>query len=379
MSSRRGRKRNDNLPPNRAREVQRAFRARRAAHLRDLEERNFELEQENKTLRLALQLPPANRPPLGRGPTGKDKPRGLSAERSPSEMLVEASITSDPTPSPVSSDSAALLPVSMSPNSSMTVIEASGAWDSPSLLLDHNGPTSTTSSATPAPDYHRHGPHAPSTVPAKEDHHNRYRSAAGIPLRTQSSNGNAYSEGVDNQSLSPDQAYAVGYDVGSYHIPQEHQSMENHTRTQYDYVPMSYPGNVSGSAVRRSPPTQGYSQRPHLHHQGSQQPLQPQSQRPAALHQIHLQPMHSQTASSHPAPHMRHAQDQRNSLSPFSHPRAQAESHVFPVGQNYHLSNDAQAHVDTRGGSFDIRLQQYDAPLPRHMSYIPEAHVHQAR
>jgi hypothetical protein len=28
-----GRKRNDNLPPNRARDVQRAFRARRAAHL----------------------------------------------------------------------------------------------------------------------------------------------------------------------------------------------------------------------------------------------------------------------------------------------------------------------------------------------------------
>jgi hypothetical protein len=32
-SSKRGRKRNDNLPPNRARDVQRAFRARRAAHL----------------------------------------------------------------------------------------------------------------------------------------------------------------------------------------------------------------------------------------------------------------------------------------------------------------------------------------------------------
>jgi hypothetical protein len=36
MSSKRGRKRNDNLPPNRAREVQRAFRARRAAHLQVL-------------------------------------------------------------------------------------------------------------------------------------------------------------------------------------------------------------------------------------------------------------------------------------------------------------------------------------------------------
>lgn len=33
MSSKRGRKRNDTLPPNRARDVQRAFRARRAAHL----------------------------------------------------------------------------------------------------------------------------------------------------------------------------------------------------------------------------------------------------------------------------------------------------------------------------------------------------------
>jgi hypothetical protein len=33
MSSKRGRKRNDNLPPNRARDVQRAFLARRAAHL----------------------------------------------------------------------------------------------------------------------------------------------------------------------------------------------------------------------------------------------------------------------------------------------------------------------------------------------------------
>ena len=33
MSSKRGRKRNDNLPPNRARDVQRAFRTRRAAHL----------------------------------------------------------------------------------------------------------------------------------------------------------------------------------------------------------------------------------------------------------------------------------------------------------------------------------------------------------
>ncbi|KAI0087313.1 hypothetical protein BDY19DRAFT_245438 [Irpex rosettiformis] len=75
MSSKRGRKRNDNLPPNRARDVQRAFRARRAAHLEALEQRVAELEDENNTLRAALNLPPANRQPLGKGPTGKDKPK----------------------------------------------------------------------------------------------------------------------------------------------------------------------------------------------------------------------------------------------------------------------------------------------------------------
>ncbi|KAF7317038.1 DNA helicase [Mycena chlorophos] len=74
MSSKRGRKRNDNLPPNRARDVQRAFRARRAAHLLALEQRVSELEEENSYLRQALHLPQANRPPLGKGPTGKDKP-----------------------------------------------------------------------------------------------------------------------------------------------------------------------------------------------------------------------------------------------------------------------------------------------------------------
>ncbi|KAJ7906550.1 hypothetical protein B0H13DRAFT_2333398 [Mycena leptocephala] len=73
MSSKRGRKRNDNLPPNSARNNQRAFRARRAAHLEALQQRISELEEENGRLRQALNLPPANRPPMGKGPTGRDK------------------------------------------------------------------------------------------------------------------------------------------------------------------------------------------------------------------------------------------------------------------------------------------------------------------
>ncbi|KAH9983085.1 hypothetical protein BJV74DRAFT_851965 [Russula compacta] len=53
MSSKRGRKRNDNLPPNRARDVQRAFRARRAAHL---DVRTFTCSISNSHISTSLSL-----------------------------------------------------------------------------------------------------------------------------------------------------------------------------------------------------------------------------------------------------------------------------------------------------------------------------------
>ncbi|KAJ7938990.1 hypothetical protein B0H13DRAFT_1584724, partial [Mycena leptocephala] len=75
MSFKCGSKRNDNLPPNPADNKQHAFRARRAAHLEALQQRISELEEENGRLLQALNLPPANYSPMGRGPTGRDKPK----------------------------------------------------------------------------------------------------------------------------------------------------------------------------------------------------------------------------------------------------------------------------------------------------------------
>ncbi|KAK8865834.1 hypothetical protein IAR55_000982 [Kwoniella newhampshirensis] len=69
----RGRKPNDQLPPSRAREVQRAFRLRRAEHLAGLEERILHLENENNQLRALLNLPIADRGRIGSGPTGRGK------------------------------------------------------------------------------------------------------------------------------------------------------------------------------------------------------------------------------------------------------------------------------------------------------------------
>jgi len=78
MATMRGRKRTDDPTPNRARDIQRAFRARRAAHLESLEQRIRDLEEENTYFRKMLNLPPANRPQLGKGPTG----RGVAKSRS---------------------------------------------------------------------------------------------------------------------------------------------------------------------------------------------------------------------------------------------------------------------------------------------------------
>jgi len=78
MVAARGRKRAEDTAPNRARDIQRAFRARRAAHLEALEARIVELDAENVYFRRILNMPPAQRPQLGKGPTG----RGLAKSRS---------------------------------------------------------------------------------------------------------------------------------------------------------------------------------------------------------------------------------------------------------------------------------------------------------
>ncbi|KAG8748275.1 hypothetical protein FRC10_007665 [Ceratobasidium sp. 414] len=98
-ASKRGRKRNDNLPPNRARDVQRAFRARRTAHLQELEHRVEVLETENYRLRQMLSLPPSDRQPLGRGPTGRDPGKllpKLAPNDSPPEHYSDRSTPSPP-------------------------------------------------------------------------------------------------------------------------------------------------------------------------------------------------------------------------------------------------------------------------------------------
>ncbi|KAJ7920137.1 hypothetical protein B0H13DRAFT_2319785 [Mycena leptocephala] len=78
MSSQRGRKRDTSLSPSKGLVAQRRFGARRA-----LEQRMAELEEENCLMRQQFNLPPANRPQLGRGPTGREKAKSTSRHSPP--------------------------------------------------------------------------------------------------------------------------------------------------------------------------------------------------------------------------------------------------------------------------------------------------------
>ncbi|TDL25618.1 hypothetical protein BD410DRAFT_717752 [Rickenella mellea] len=150
MSSKRGRKRNDTLPPNRARDVQRAFRARRALHLQQLEDRVAELEEENESFRVALNLPPAHRPPLGKGPTGKDKSKsayGRSSLPPMSDLSAREDTPSSPPTSSSSPQSGSFSLGSMS-NSADGVNRV--AWE-PALVLQHDDQTEEGSPGTQFP------------------------------------------------------------------------------------------------------------------------------------------------------------------------------------------------------------------------------------
>ncbi|THV02845.1 hypothetical protein K435DRAFT_962814 [Dendrothele bispora CBS 962.96] len=152
MSSKRGRKRNDNLPPNRARDVQRAFRARRAAHLQALEQRVAELEEENNCLRQALSLPLANRPPLGKGPTGKDKPKAFDPVPPPPLSLRSRDSSSADSPGSTRVSSNSPSQVALGP----TRVDDASPWEQTILIHDQHQqqpdhPSSSASNSYPLP------------------------------------------------------------------------------------------------------------------------------------------------------------------------------------------------------------------------------------
>ncbi|PFH53104.1 hypothetical protein AMATHDRAFT_138495 [Amanita thiersii Skay4041] len=319
MSSKRGRKRNDNLPPNRARDVQRAFRARRAAHLQALEQRVSELEEENSCLRQALNLPPANRTPLGKGPTGKDKPRQMESVATSQPIGIHSSRDSSNGDSPASRTSSlspCTFTVSM-PTRSMQVID-SGAWDDPLLVnepqSDVSGHSGSSYGLTPMS--------APS--PMKPLQFASY-STTSLPSSSRSSVSSMYMAPTTHYAQSSDRIAGTSFNGHAYSVR---------------------------SDMRDEPPRQ-YSSFPHAAFQ-------------ATDGDIHV---HSPPPSIPPS-HAHH----RESPLPYPHRRCLTEPQGYTFSQGYsHLSHPTQIHA--RGPEYP-RLPDGDTQCHPNPNPHPHPHSH---
>jgi hypothetical protein len=107
-----------------------------------------ELEEENTSLRAALHLPPAIRSPLGRGPTGKDRPRTASAT-----TITDVDKSRHPSSSITSAPRASVTPVDNLANYSESHMPLYHEYFSPPSQADQitSSPQSTLSHTSNTP------------------------------------------------------------------------------------------------------------------------------------------------------------------------------------------------------------------------------------
>ncbi|KAF8896218.1 hypothetical protein BD779DRAFT_1433267 [Infundibulicybe gibba] len=310
MSSKRGRKRNDNLPPNRARDVQRAFRARRAAHLQALEQRVSELEEENTCLRQALNLPPANRPPLGKGPTGKDKPKSYDGTPSSTTLSLYSGHDSSSADSPSSTRTSSLSPTAINvsvPSRPMQLIENSG-WDQELLMSDpqHDLPS-------PSEQQHYHLSSMNTPVPSKQppQQYSSYPSAVPSSSRTIVPNNSYMTAQSNYPSHATERPLSSSYGAQPY-------IMRDEPRPQYSYPHPAYQHDPNMHSHTPPPPSGVAPIHTSSHHVPQRESPAPYANRRSLheysisqgfshLHQGIRQPEHSRlqeagTPQSHP-PH----------------------------------------------------------------------------
>ena len=291
MSSKRGRKRNDNLPPNRARDVQRAFRARRAAHLdvspssllafsltfisfpsQALEQRVAELEEENGNLRAALNLPPANRLPLGKGPTGKDKPKPPSATPArPATALDAVSREGSSADSPTSTRAQSLSPstitASMRPSPNAVHSLEGGSWDQ-SMMMGEEQNQQTPHSSSPSTGYPLSGVSAHTKAPSQYSYPSPAQSSSRTTLP-----GTMYMpvapQGTQNFGHTTDRPLTEAYGGGNYPVRDLREDPQ-----RFPYSQPSYSGPEATHLPQHSPST------PSLHYPTQQHRDAPSAQTP---------------------------------------------------------------------------------------------------
>jgi hypothetical protein len=251
----------------------------------------MELEEENNALRAALNLPPASRPSLGKGPTGKDRPRPVEgatrsyASSAKSRESSNADLDSPPS-TRTNSLSPAVTSVRPSPRSAPTL--ESGAWDQSLLMAEQHedGPGGSTvysvppvstsmtqkgvhqySFSDPMPPNARSGMGSSMYMGSQQSH---YSSSAERPMAsTYSGTGYVARDSRDDQQYTYSQAPYPNHDSSM----QSHSSTTSSTHhTQiHSREPLSSQSNVSYTQRRSNTEPQAFravlnQQQTHLPH-----------------------------------------------------------------------------------------------------------------
>ena len=238
-----------------------------------LEQRVAELEEENGNLRAALNLPPANRAPLGKGPTGKDRPKPSSsaaqARPSQSAALDAVSRAGSSADSPTSTRAQSLSPstitATMRPSPNAVHSLEGGSWDQGMIMGEEQTQSSAPHASSPSTAYPLSG--VPPPPHSKNPSQFSYSGPAQSSSRT-TLPGTMYMtavpQGTQNFAHSADRP--LGEYGGSYPVrdPRDDQQQQQ----QQQRFPYSQP---SYSAAENTHISQHSSSTTSLHY-SSQQP-----------------------------------------------------------------------------------------------------------
>lgn len=288
-----------------------------------------ELEEENSCLRQALNLPPSSRPPLGKGPTGKDKPKVYEGSSTQS-LSFHSSRESSAADSPTSRESSVSPPGIASLSSRPMHVIESHSWDD-SLLLDEQPHPSSDITGPSESSYSMAPMSAP--LPLKPVQYSSYASSIASSSRNSLSSNNVYMGNASHYAHNADRPLSTSY--GGHSFPMRTDLREEAPRAQYSYAETSF-----------------QSHDPNLHSPN----------------------MHSQSPSPNFHSHSQH-NSQRDSPMPYPHKRSLTDPHGFSIGQGFpHLPSPVQLQVNPRPPDF-TRQADMGHSVSRSPAYGPDGRL----
>lgn len=202
-----------------------------------------------------MNLPPANRPPLGKGPTGKDKPKTPSgshprpSQGSGLDTVSRAGSSADsPTSTRAQSLSPSTITATMRPSSNAVHSLEGGSWDQ-GMILNEEQSQSAPHAPSPSTGYPLPGVPAHTKTPSQFTYPSPAQSSSRTTLP-----GTMYMptvpQGTQNFAHTADRPLSEAYGSGNYPVRDLREDQQ-----RFPYSQPSYSGGEAAHLSQHSPST----------------------------------------------------------------------------------------------------------------------------